>query len=125
MLAQPTQQKGMTMHKNWTDITRELSSLMGQVRQGTPEVAKGFSQMAQGSTEEGALSTKHKELMAVAISIAVRCDGCIGFHVKAAVKHGATREELMEVIGIAVYMGGGPSFVYGAQALEAFDEFTA
>ena len=113
------------MHKNWTDITRELSALMGKVHQGAPDVTKGFSQIAQGSTQEGALSTKHKELMAVAISIAARCDGCIGFHVKAAVKHGATREELMEVIGIAIYMGGGPSFVYGAQALEAFEEFTA
>ena len=112
------------MHKDWTEITKTLSTLMGQVRQGSPEVAKGFSQMAQGSTQEGALSTKHKELMAVAISIAVRCDGCIGFHVKAALQHGASREELMEVIGLAVYMGGGPSFIYGAQALEAFDQFS-
>jgi AhpD family alkylhydroperoxidase len=113
------------MHKNWTEITRELSTLMGKVRQGTPDVAKGFSQMAQASIQDGALSSKHKELMAVAISIAVRCDGCIGFHVKAALQHGATREELMEVIGLAIYMGGGPSFVYGAQALEAYEEFAA
>ncbi len=111
------------MHKDWDKLTQELSALMGQVHKGNPDVGQGFSQMAKGATQDGALSPKHKELMAVAISIAVRCDGCIGFHVKAAHKHGASREELMEVIGMAMYMGGGPSFVYGAQALEAYDQF--
>lgn len=113
------------MLKDWNQLTQDLSGLMGQVHKGAPEVGQGFSQMAKGATADGALSPKHKELMAVAISIAIRCDGCIGFHVKAAHKHGATREEMMEVIALAMYMGGGPSFVYGAQALEAYDQFAA
>lgn len=110
------------MHKNWAHITTELSDLFQEVRSGIPDVAKGFSALARAATVEGALSSKDKELMALAIGISVRCEGCIGFHAKAAAKHGATREEILETIGLSVYMGGGPSFTYGAQALEAYDQ---
>ena len=106
-------------------MAKDLSSLMAEVRKGVPETAKAFSQLAAAATSPGALDVKTKELMALAIGITVRCDGCIAFHVKAAVKHGASREELLETIGMAMYMGGGPSFIYGAQALEAFDQFKA
>jgi AhpD family alkylhydroperoxidase len=74
---------------------------------------------------EGALSTKVKELIALAIAITVRCDGCIAYHVHDARKAGATRQELVETIGVAVMMGGGPSVMYGAEALEALNQFEA
>lgn len=112
------------MTTDWKILTDELSMNMAQIRKGIPDVAKGFSALAQAATASGALDTKTKELIALAIGITVRCDGCIGFHVKAAIQHGATREEMLETIGMAMYMGGGPSFVYGAQALDAFDEFS-
>ena len=111
------------MHKDWIEITRTLSEAMGETRRGIPEVGRAFGSLAQAATAQGALDPKTKELIATAISIAIRCDGCVGFHVRDVVKHGGTREELLEAIGVAMYMGGGPSFVYGAQALEAFDQF--
>ena len=80
--------------------------------------------MAAAATAGGALDTKTKELLALAISVAIRCDGCIAFHSKAAVQHGATREEIMETMGLAIYMGAGPSLMYAAQAVEAYDQFT-
>jgi AhpD family alkylhydroperoxidase len=113
------------MHKDWKELTGSLSKAMGEVRKGVPDMAKGFAALAGAATAEGSLDTKTKELVAVAISIAVRCDGCIGFHIKAAADAGATRQEVLETVAMAVYMGGGPSFVYGAQALEAYDQFTA
>ena len=82
-----------------------------------------FSSLAKAALEPKALDTKTKELIALAISVATRCDGCIAFHSQAAVKHGATREEVMETMGMAIYMGAGPSVMYAAQALEAFDQF--
>jgi len=85
---------------------------------------KGFSAMAKAALELGALDSKTKELIALAIGVSARCDGCIAFHAKAAHQRGASREEVLETIGMAIYMGGGPSMVYGAQALEAFDQFT-
>ena len=79
--------------------------------------------MAKAATEGGALDVKTKELMALAIAVAIRCDGCVAFHAQAAVKHGATRDEIMETMGMALYMGAGPSLMYAAQAVEAFDQF--
>lgn len=111
------------MHKNWQKTTQDLSALMQDIGKNIPDVTKGFSQMAKGANQEGALSHKHKELMALAIGISIRCDGCIAFHAKAVAELGATREEVMEMLGVSIYMGGGPSFTYAAQALEAFDSF--
>jgi AhpD family alkylhydroperoxidase len=81
--------------------------------------------MARGAMAPGALSELHKELMALAIGVAGHCDGCIGFHVKALVRLRASREQVMEALAVAVYMGGGPSLMYAAEAVHAFDEFSA
>lgn len=113
------------MNKDWPEMATQLSGAIKQVRLGSPEVTKAFSAMARAATEAGTLDTKTKELIALAISVAIRCDGCIAFHSEAAVKKGATREEIMEVMGMALYMGAGPSLMYAAQAVEAFDQFAA
>lgn len=113
------------MNKDWPEMARELSGAIKEVRLGAPEVMKAFSAMAQAATAGGALDTKTKELIALAIAVAIRCDGCVAFHSQAAVRHGATREEVMETMGMALYMGAGPSLMYAAQAVEAYDQFAA
>ncbi len=110
------------MHKDWKEITGTLSGAMADVRKGIPEVAKAFGALASAATADGAMDKRTKELVALAISIARGCEGCIGFHTQAAKKAGASRDEVIEIAGMAIYMGGGPSFVYGAQALEAYDQ---
>ncbi len=107
----------------WTPFLDQTNARMAALRKGMPEAARGFAALAQAATADGALDGKTKELIATAIGITARCDGCVGFHVKAAVRLGATREEMLETIAMAVYMGGGPSMIYGAEALSAFDEF--
>ena len=111
------------MNKNWPEMAKDLSGAIREVRLGAPEVMKAFSAMAAAATAGGALDTKTKELIALAIAVTIRCDGCVAFHAKAAVEQGATREELMETMGMALYMGAGPSLMYAAQAVEAFDQF--
>ena len=113
------------MHKDWKDANKTLSHAISGYRSASPKTAEGFSALAQAATTPGALSVKTKELIALAIGIAARCDGCIGFHTKAAIQQGASREEILETIDMAIYMGGGPSYVYGAQALEAYDQLAA
>jgi len=113
------------MNKDWPGMAAELSSAIKEVRLGSPEVMKHFSGMAAAATAGGALDSKTKELLAIAIAVAIRCDGCIAFHAKAAMQHGATRDEIMETMGLAIYMGAGPSLMYAAQAVEAFDQFSA
>lgn len=111
------------MYKDWAKLAEDLSGTLRDVHKGIPDTMKHFSALARAATAEGALDVKTKELIALAIGIATRCDGCIAFHAKAAAKHGATREEILETLGMSVYMGGGPSFMYAGQALEAFEQF--
>jgi len=113
------------MITDYPALARELSADIAKLRKGIPETMKGFSQMAAAATAQGVLDPKTKELIALAIGVTVRCDGCLAFHAKAAERHGASREEILETLGMAIYMGGGPSMVYAAEALAAFDQFAA
>ena len=109
----------------WPQMTRELSAQLRNLRGGAPEVMKAFAGMAQAAAAAKALDAKTKELIALGIAVAVRCDDCIAFHVKAALEQGASREEVIETLGMAIYMGAGPSVMYASHALEAFTQFAA
>lgn len=113
------------MHIDWSGLVAGLQEPLKALRAGQPDVMKGFSAMAQSALKTGALDTKTKELIALAIGVAVRCDDCIAFHVKAAIQNGATRDEVLETLGLAVYMGAGPSVMYASHAMEAFEQFGA
>jgi AhpD family alkylhydroperoxidase len=109
--------------ENWNDFVHQTDQRMAAVRKGSPDVAAGFAQLAQAAIAPGVLDSKTKELIALAIGITARCDGCLAYHARAAARHGATRNEILETIGVSIYMGGGPSMIYGAEALAAFDAF--
>jgi AhpD family alkylhydroperoxidase len=111
------------MARNFTQLADEVVSGIGLIREGAPDAMKAFGALSLAATAAKALDPKTKELMALAIGIAVHCDGCVAYHTRAAHKHGATREEVAETVALALYMGGGPAAVYGADALRAYDEF--
>lgn len=111
--------------KSFVQITSDLSKGMEALRAEIPDTMKGFGTIAKEAMKEGALTALEKELIALAIGVSARCDGCIGFHVKALIRLGVTREQLMETLGICTYMGGGPSLMYAAEAVRAYDEFTS
>jgi AhpD family alkylhydroperoxidase len=106
---------------DWTGFIGQMNERMATLRKAMPETAKEFGGLAREAIAPRALDSKTKELIALAIGIAARCDGCLAFHAKAAAKYGATREEVVDTIAVAAYMGGGPSMIYGAEALSAFD----
>ncbi len=111
------------MEKSYPEITKRISANLRKLRNDVPDLMKGFSAMAQAAGRDGALDKKTKELLALALGVAAHCDGCIGFHAEALVKLGATRQEVEEVLGMAVYMGGGPSLMFAADAIAAFEQF--
>lgn len=113
------------MSKDYPELYRHLASVMARLGGETPAVMRGFASLHEASVTDGALPAKTKELIALAIGIAVHCDGCIAYHVHDAREAGASRAEIIETIGVAVMMGGGPSVVYGCDALEAVDQFEA
>ena len=108
---------------SYPEKTRAISSSIGQLRRNQPGVMHGFNTLSQSALEAGAVSAKTKELIALALGVAAHCDGCIGFHAKALVALGATRAELEETLAVAIYMGGGPSLMYSADAMTAYDQF--
>lgn len=102
-------------------LIQNINESLGPFRKNQPEAMQGFGQLARAAMSEGAVSTKHKELIALAIGITQHCSGCVGFHVKALHKLGCTRQELEEMLSVCVYMGGGPALMYAAETLKAWD----
>jgi len=113
------------MTKNYRDITHRVSASIVKLRHDKPEVMQGFRSLAHAALQDGALSKKMKELIALAIGVHSQCDACIGYHVEALVRLGATRAEVEDALGMAIYMGGGPALMYAADALTAWEEFSA
>jgi len=111
------------MTKDFPEIADDVSNDAAALREAIPDQMAGFAQLGAAAYKDGALSAKQKELIALAIGITVRCDGCVSYHVRSAYEKGATRKEVAEAIGVAVHMGGGPSVVYGGEALRAYDVF--
>lgn len=109
--------------KNFPAHFKELNEWMGQLGVAIPEVMQGFGALHEASLKTRALDRKTKELIALGIAITVRCDGCISFHVHDAMKAGATKEEIAETVSVAILMGGGPSVVYGVEAMQAMSQY--
>ena len=110
---------------DWNDFMDETLGHIAALSREIPETVAGFNKMGAAAKTNGALDEKTKEIMALGIAIATRCDSCIGFHVKSLVRLGLTRAELCEALAMATYMGGGPSYAYSAKALAAYDTFSS
>ena len=113
------------MSKDFKTVIGDIGAYTAELRKLIPDTMTGFSAMAKAATETANLDEKTKELIAMALGVAAHCDGCLGFHGKALARLGATREEVAEALGMAVYMGGGPSLMYAADALRSYDQFAA
>ena len=113
------------MSKSFGTITHDVAKALGTLRNEIPETMQGFNAMAKAALAPGTIGALEKELIALAVGVASRCDACIGFHVKALIRLGATREQIMETLGVCTYMGGGPTLMYAAEAVRAYEEFTA
>lgn len=111
------------MSKDFKDITTSISASLVKFTKDSGELMQAFSGMSHAATKTGALDEKTKELIALAIGVAKQCDGCIGFHTKKLIKLGVKREEFMEMLNVAVYMGGGPALMYAAEAITAYEQF--
>lgn len=115
----------MSALPDYTALVHEISANLSPLRKELSPVMKAFGELGKAATAAGALDEKTKELIALAIGVVARCDGCIGFHVRTLLRLGMSRAELEETLGMAVYMGGGPSLMYAANAMAAYEQFSA
>ncbi|MEO8668591.1 MAG: carboxymuconolactone decarboxylase family protein [Bauldia sp.] len=111
------------MMEDWLALVGKMNGGIRELRQAEPDVMKAFSEMSRSAHGGNALDDVTKELVALAISVAIRCAPCIAYHAEGAVKHGASREAVAETLALSIYMGAGPSVMYAAKALEAVDQF--
>ena len=113
------------MSKSFSTVTTDVSKALATLRKEIPDTMQGFGALSKAALAPGALPALEKELIALAIGVASRCDACIGFHVKALIRLGVSREQFMETLAVCTYMGGGPTLMYAAEAVRAYEEFTA
>ncbi len=109
--------------EHFHQITEDLKAPYRELVQAIPDVVGGYGAMHRAAMVEGAISSRMKELIALAISITRECDGCISAHARGAAHRGATLAEVSEMIGVAILMNGGPGLVWGPRALAAYHEF--
>ena len=109
----------------WQLFLSEKTKSLDNLSKEIPETFKGFGIMGREAKKNGEVSEKTKEFIALGIAIATRCESCIGFHVSHLVRLGAKRAEIIEVLGMCSYMGGGPSISFSAKALEAYDQLSS
>ena len=110
---------------DYIELHQHLENRLAQLGHEIPLPMSGFARLHKKALDNGVLSASVKELMALAISIVVGCEGCIAYHVHDAIQAGATHQELLETLGVALMMGGGPSSIYAAHALDAIEQFLA
>jgi AhpD family alkylhydroperoxidase len=111
------------MTTNYPVLRSELKGLMVQLGRELPGPMAGFANLHKAATAKATLDAKTKELLALGIAVAVHCEPCIAFHVHDALAAGATRAEVLEALGVAVMMGGGPAAMYACDAFAALEQF--
>lgn len=112
------------MMMNWNNYLQELGTRIGEIGHTSPDLVRGYRTMSDAGQKTGKLDAKTRELIALAVAVTLRCDGCITTHTTAALKYQATREEIVEALGVAASVNAGAALVYSARVMDAFHEKT-
>jgi AhpD family alkylhydroperoxidase len=110
---------------NWIDYRQELFGRIGEIAKLSPDTVRGYQALSSAGQKKDLLGAKTRELIALAAAVSLRCDGCITVHTAEALKHGATREEIAEALGVAVAINAGAAMVYSARTMDAAAAYTA
>jgi AhpD family alkylhydroperoxidase len=110
---------------DWLEYRKELLGRIGEVGKLSPDTLRGYQTLSAAGSKTGHLDAKTRELISLAVAVTTRCDGCITVHTGEALKHGATREEIAEALGVAVAMNAGAALVYSARVMDAVSQHSA
>jgi AhpD family alkylhydroperoxidase len=113
-------QKENTMMLDWNEYQKELSNTISKIMETSPDIVGGYSQISGAGAKTAKLDAKTRELIAIAVAVTTRCDGCITFHTDAAIKAGASKEEIVEALGVAVALNAGAALVFSARVMDAY-----
>ena len=110
---------------DWDAYRTELTTRIGEIGAISPDTLRGYQTLSGAARKNGRLDAKTAELIALAVAVTTRCDGCIAVHAKAAHQHGATREEIADALGVAIALNAGAAMVYSARVMDAVAELEA
>lgn len=111
------------MMLDWNDYRDQLKTGVREIGQLSPETIKGYIALGAAGQKTDLLGAKMRELIALAVAVSLRCDGCITVHTEAAIKHGASKEEIAEALGVAISVNAGAALVYSTRVMDAFKEY--
>jgi AhpD family alkylhydroperoxidase len=111
------------MMLDWNDYRKQLAAGVKEIGQFSPDTIKGYMVLSAAGQKADLLGAKVRELIALAVAVTLRCDGCITVHTEAAIKRGATKEEIAEALGVATTVNAGAALVYSARVMDAFREY--
>ncbi len=107
------------MMLDWNGYHAQVLQTLGELARLSPDTLRGYRMLSDAGSRTNHLDAKVRELIALAVAVTVRCDGCIVVHTDAALKHGATREEMAEALGVAVAVNAGAALVYSTRVMDA------
>ena len=107
------------MMLDWNEYRQQIADTVREISTLSPDTVEGYQTLSGAGAKTGHLDAKTRELIAIAVAVTTRCDGCITVHTNAALKHGATREEIAEALGVAVALNAGAALIYSARAMDA------
>ena len=110
---------------DWSTYRRQLTVRIGEIAKLSPDTIKGYQALSAAGQNTNLLGPKIRELISLAVAVSVRCDGCITVHTEAAVRHGASRAEIAEALGVATAVNAGAALVYSTRVLDAYEQLTA
>lgn len=113
------------MMLDWNEYLQQVMQRTGEIGRTSPDIVRGYRALSDAGQKTGKLDAKTRELIALAVSVTLRCDGCITTHTSAAIQHGASKEEIVEALGVAISINAGAALVYSGRVLDAFEQKTA
>jgi AhpD family alkylhydroperoxidase len=105
---------------DWNQYRKQLATTIAEIAKSSPDLVKGYRTIVGAHATDGALDPKTRELVALAVAVTLRCDGCITTHVDLARKRGATEAEITDALGVAVMVNAGATLVYSARTIDAY-----
>ena len=113
------------MMLDWNEYQKQIGATLGELAKLSPDTVRGYQALSAANAKTSHLGEKTRQLISLAVAVTTRCDGCIVFHSDAALKAGATKEEISEALGVAVAMNAGAALIYSTRVLDAVAAKTA
>jgi AhpD family alkylhydroperoxidase len=108
---------------DWNEYRRQVAAGVKEIGQLSPGTIRGYIELSSAGQKNNLLGAKTRELIALAVAVTLRCDGCITVHTEAAIKQGASREEIAEALGVAAAVNTGAALIYSTRVMDAFKEY--